>query len=235
VLALAWLAFVTLLAGFVLAGRLLGPTRLFLDSYQPPTPYRFVSPPPGFSGPEHTNPSGGDTPIPLSAGRSDPASAFTDDGQVTVSFTPGTFTAPAGQTAVEIRITPVRPQPQPPGGLVADGNAYLVQATLVPVGQPAGPINLPVLLDFRYPNPALKPDSLYRIDGTRWTPIGGTPQELLEVIDARSSQLGTFIAGHHAATVTRPSTPSALLIGAAVALGLVAILLLAGVRIRRPR
>ena len=228
----AW-AGLALIAGAIIAMRTAMPTsRPFFDAYTPPQPYNWVSPPPTL---RHGNqpPSGGMVDIAFRNGASDPASAFTDDGQVTVSFNGGTFAAQPGQTAVRVRITPVSPQPKTPHGLVADGNAYRFAATYVPGGSPASP-QLPVLLDLRYPLP--QPDAIYRIDGTTWTPIGGTVQILLLTIDARSSTLGTFICAYPAAAPA-PSASSIfnpITVGLVV-LAIVALALIAGVRIRRQR
>ncbi len=228
-----------LAVAFFLASRWAGVPRPFLDAYVPPAPYRWVSPPPEGAS-QNQPPSGGETVIAFAQGRSDPASAFTDDGQVTVSFNAGTFPLLTGQTGVRVRIAPVRPQPAAPAEVVSDGNAYLIEATYVPSGQPVGSLIEPALIDLRYP--AANPEAIYRIDGGSWTPIGGTVQELLLTIDARSSQLGTFAAGH------RPAQPSsgtgagtgAALLGAVLIVGLLSLLLVVlllagGFRIRGHR
>ena len=226
----AWAGLALIAAAFILVRNAMPVTRPFFDAYTPPQPYNWVSPPPAF---RHGNqpPSGGMVDIPLTNGSSDADSAFTDDGQVTVSFHAGTFAAQPGQTAVRVRIAPVSPQPTTPRDLVADGNAYRIDATYVPSGGPAL-VQLPVLVDLRYPGP--QPDAIYRIDGTTWTPIGGTAQVLLLTIDVQSSSLGTFIAGHQA-TVPAPTSSlfSPITVGLVV-VAIFALVLIAGVRIRRP-
>jgi hypothetical protein len=227
----AWAGLALIAIGMIAVRGAIPLARPFFDAYTPPQPYNWVSPPPSL---RHGNlsPSSGTVDIPLTNGASDPASAFTDDGQVTVSFNVGTFIGQPGQTAVRVRITPVSPQPKTPHGLVSDGNAYRVDATYVPSGAPAAP-QLPVLLDLRYPLP--QPDAIYRVDGTTWTPIGGTVQILLLTIDARSSTLGTFITAYQAAAPAPSSNIfSPITLGLAV-LAIVALVLIAGVRIRRPR
>ncbi len=221
--AAGWALLAVLAIAFSVAGRWAAAPRLFLDAYTPPQPYRWVSPPPEFTM-HNEPPSGGETVISFRSGRSDPASAFTDDGQVTVSFNIGTFRPRPGQTGVRVRITPVRPQPSPPGDLILDGNAYTIEASYVPSGQPATPLNEPTLIDLRFPG--VRPDAIYQIDNGTWTPIGGTVQDLLLTIDARSSQLGTFAAAHHvppAATGARPGFP---ILGAVLAVSLLLLLLL---------
>jgi hypothetical protein len=227
----AWAGLAIIAIAFIAVRYAIPVTRPFFDAYTPPQPYNWVSPPPAFRQ-GNQPPSGGKVDIPFTNGSSDPASAFTEDGQVTVSFNVGTFSAQPGQTAVRLGITPVSPQPKTPHGLVADGNAYRVDATYVPGGSPAS-AQLPVLLDLRYPIP--QPDAIYRIDGATWMPIGGTVQILLLTIDARSSTLGTFITAYQAAA----PPPSSSLINpitlGIVVLGIFALVLIAGVRIRRPR
>jgi hypothetical protein len=184
----------------------------------PSRPYRWVSPPPGF---EQSNqaPGAGETQIPLTNGESESARAFTDDGQVTVSFSAGTFIAPPRDTSVRIRITPVKPQPPSPTDVVVDGNAYSIDAVYLPSGAGSAALQLPILLSLRFAGHL--PDAIYRIDGTVWTPIGGTLQQRLLTVEARSSRLGTFAAADRlAATTGRPSfngTP--LLLGGLVLIG----------------
>jgi hypothetical protein len=231
---LAWVALLTVAAIFVVVRTAVGGSRPFLDGYTPPPPYRWVSPPPNLA---KTNqvPTGGTTTIGLTDGSSDAAGAFTDDGQITVSFNPGTFSDSTGQTGVQVQITPLVPQPASPAGVIADGNVYSMKATYVPNGKPATVLHTPVLLDMRYPSH--KPDAIYRIDGKNWTPLdNSTVQDLLLTIDARTTQLGTFAAAHQASGPTQKSGGQNPLIflglGLAVIIG---VALLAGVRIRRPR
>ncbi|MEO9008578.1 MAG: hypothetical protein ABI401_15905 [Candidatus Dormibacter sp.] len=218
---------------FIVVRGATGAARPFFDGYTPPPPYRWVSPPPNLAS-TNQPPTGGETIIPLTDGSSDAAGAFTDDGQITISLNPGTFTDSTGQTAVRVRITPLAPQPPSPKGIITDGNVYLMEATLVPSGKPAVPLRAPVLLDMRYP--AHKPDAIYRVQGKTWTPLESTVQELLLTIDARTTALGTFAAAHQ--VVTRApqdaSNNPLLLLGLGVAI-IIGVALLAGVRIRRRR
>ena len=237
-----WALLPALVLAFWIAIRWADAPRPFLDAYTPPQPYRWVSPPPEFA--QHNQPPAkGETTIAFTRGRSDPASAFTDDGQVTVSFNPSAFPPLAGQTGVRVTITPVQPQPPTPEGVITDGNAYTIAAVYVPGGQPLSALTEPALVDLRYPGQ--RPDAIYRIEGTTWTPIGGTVQELLLTIDTRSMQLGTFIAGHRPPTPAPAASGSSRLYGALLAVvllaGVLVLLLMAGgLRIRfrperRPR
>jgi hypothetical protein len=86
--ALAWVGLAGLAVIYAALVRWTGLPHPFLDAYTPPQPYRWVSPPPEFSM-HNEQPTSGEVVIPFNGGRSDPATAFTDDGQVTVSFNPG--------------------------------------------------------------------------------------------------------------------------------------------------
>lgn len=232
--AFAVIGLLSIAAALVVVRGATGGARPFLDGYTPPPPYRWVSPPPNLAG-SNQAPTGGTTTIGLTDGTSDPAGAFTDDGQITVSFNPGTFTDSTGQTGVQVQITPIVPQPHAPSGVIADGNVYSIKATFVPNGKPATVLHAPVLLDMRYP--LHKPDAIYRVNDRSWTALdNSTVQELLLTIDARTTQLGTFAAAHQASSGSPASSGVSPLIflglGLAVIIG---VALLAGVRIRRPR
>jgi len=209
-----------------------GPARA--DGIATPEPYHWVSPPPGQAAGNQAPASGSGT-VAFTGGRAEPGSIFTDDGQVTFSLPQGAFAPATGQTGVRIAITPVRPQPAPPTGYVPDGNAYSITATYEPSAAPAILLT-PALLDMRYP-PGHRPESIYRIDGSGWTSLGGSVQTLLQTIDARISQTGRFVAGHQGAAGTSASSgPPGLLFVIALALVSAGVLLLiAGVRFRRGR
>lgn len=203
------------------------------DGIAGPSPYGWVSPPANQSS-SNQPPSSGMASVSFHVGVSDPATVFTDDGQVTLSLPSGASKPQAGQTAVQIRITPVRPQPRAPSDFVADGNAYLIQASPIPSGAPVMTLERPALVDLRYPF-GYRPDAIYLIEGPTWTPIGGTVQTLLLTVDARTLQLGTFIAGRPATTPTAPASgPPGFILPVAFAIVVFGILLLiAGVGFRR--
>jgi hypothetical protein len=218
----------------ILAGGLAAVMLLAADGISVPQPYQYACPPAGV-GSSQANPASGQILIPITNGQSEPASAFTGDGQVTVSFNPGTFAAVAGQTGVHISIQPKCP-PAAPAGLQADGNAYVVQATYVPSGQAASRLLLPVLLDMRYPR--TRPDGIYLVSTGGWTSLGGTVQELLLTIDTRTTVLATFVVGHHTGSSSGFTLAGWQRIAAGVAVALAVILflvILLGVRFRRVR
>jgi hypothetical protein len=204
------------------------------DGIATPEAYHWVSPPPGQAVGNQAPASGAGT-VTYTGGTSDPASVFTDDGQVTLSLPQGAFAPAGGQTGVRIAVTPVRPQPGAPPGHVADGNAYSITATYAQSGAPAVLLT-PALLDMRYP-PGHHPENIYRIDGTGWTSLDGSVQTLLLTIDTRISQTGSFVAGHPAAASNagRPGISGALFVVALAVVLAGVLLLIAGVRFRRSR
>ena len=223
---MALLGLVGVAAAVIVVRAATGSPLPFLDTNRPSQPYRWVSPP---SGVDHRNqpPSGGETSIQLTNGKSGPASLSTDDGQVTVSFAPGTFIAPPRETSVRIRITPLNPQPASPADIVLDGNAYVIDATYMPSGAGPAALQLPIVVALRC---AGRPkDAIYRIDGKAWTPIGGTLRQQLLTVEARTTQLGTFVAAYRlAAAGPRGFNAVPFLLGGLAVIG---VLLIAGVRV----
>ena len=75
----------------------------FYDGFGPQAPYRWVSPPPQF---QHNNqpPLSGQATIRVNPGGVvDAGSVFTQDGQASISFTPGAFQAPTDDSPVTIQ------------------------------------------------------------------------------------------------------------------------------------
>ncbi|HKB17636.1 MAG TPA: hypothetical protein VKF28_01260, partial [Candidatus Dormibacteraeota bacterium] len=84
----------------------------FYDGFGPPQPYSWTCPPPQAGA--NVKPSSGHLDIKVTNGVSEPSSAFTEDGQVVISFLPGIFDA-AGKTTISVDIVPLPTCPQPPG------------------------------------------------------------------------------------------------------------------------
>ena len=81
----------------------------FFDGIAPTAQYNWVSPPPEFKSSNKPALSGHGSVKVASNGVVDPGSAFTQDGQASVSFIPGAFVAPADHSAVNLDVTPVAP------------------------------------------------------------------------------------------------------------------------------
>ncbi len=95
---------------YVLAAWMVAPG--FYDGFGPPQPYNFACPPPQAGA--NQKPSSGHLDIPVTKDVSEPSSAFTQDGQVVISFLPGVFDA-IGKTNVSVDIAPLDTCPQATG------------------------------------------------------------------------------------------------------------------------
>ncbi len=187
-------------AAYVLAAWAVTPG--FFDGIAPPEPYRWVSPPPQFK-------NGNQPPLPGHAsfkvgsnGVLDPGTAFTGDGQASVSFIPGAFVAPPDRSPVTMDMKPVSAYPDPNGVHVAT-NVYCVTAS-----QPVAP-GKDVLVTLRFSDQAPAPSDVYLLpDGSQsWRRLGSTGASAPYTISARSTALGCFMAGYPADTSIKASGP----------------------------
>ena len=183
-------------AAYLAASAVLGASGLrvipLFDGQAPPAPYRWVSPPDEF---EDTNqaPAAGRSEYPLESDTPVLLNAFTDDGQAVLTGPEGVFAPAEGQGSVEITLTPVDPEDlgPPPGGLSFDGNAYRIEASYRPSGEPAAPA-APATLVLRYPVHATQ---LLRWDGAAWARVPEpTPLPAALQIFGEITELGTFVA-----------------------------------------
>jgi hypothetical protein len=124
------------LVGAVVSGRAsLLARRPLLDGLAPPTPYRWVNPPPELAA-GNKAPSSTRFTVKLQADGSRLGAFSTSDGQINLVLSEGAVPARSGQTDVEVAVEPVDPAPlgTPPAGLVVAGNAYRIQASYRPSG-----------------------------------------------------------------------------------------------------
>jgi hypothetical protein len=184
----------------------------FYDGITPAQPYNWVCPPPIAGANTGVKPLPGHLVIKVISGTSDANTAFTQEGQMSVSFLPGAFQA-AGRTQVTVDITPVSPCPNPPD-LHFVTNVYHVTADAPLIQAPPTTTQCrPACVAMLYSNLVPAPSFVYRSDSPDgpWTNIGGTENQPL-VIRADTNQLGYFAAGYPAnATNKNPSSTSQLL------------------------
>jgi hypothetical protein len=187
-------------AAYVLAAWAVTPG--FFDGIAPPEPYRWVSPPPQFK-------NGNQPPLPGHAsfkvgsnGVLDPGTAFTGDGQASVSFIPGAFVAPPDRSPVTMDIKPVSAYPDTTGVHVAT-NVYCVTAS-----KPVAP-GKDVLVTLRFSDQAPAPSDVYLLpDGSQsWRRLGSTGASAPYTISTRSTALGCFMAGYPADAGVKASGP----------------------------
>jgi len=181
----SWRLWPALLAGLVLAGAYLAGAvvtgrldplarRPILDGFAPPPPYQWVSPPPSRAK-DNQPPSSGTFRVRFGGdgvSRADVLS--TDDLQVTLILSKGTFPPASDQSATLVTIGPLAPNGlgAAPSGLRIAGNVYRVQAMYQPGGRAVQTLAQPVQLTLVYPP---SPDGLVHAhtvllskDGKSW-------------------------------------------------------------------
>jgi hypothetical protein len=124
------------LAGAAVSGRAsILARRPLLDGLAPPTPYRWVNPPPDLAA-GNKPPASTRFTVELTAAGSRLGAFSTSDGQINLVLSEGAVAARPGQTGVEVRVDPVDPATlgPVPSGLVVAGNAYRIQASYRPSG-----------------------------------------------------------------------------------------------------
>jgi hypothetical protein len=125
------------LAGAVVSGRAsILARRPLLDGLAPPTPYRWVNPPPEQAA-NNKPPASTRFTVELTAQGSRLGAFSTSDGQINLVLSEGAVPARPGQTGVEVAVDPVDPATlgPVPAGLVSAGNAYRIQASYQPSGR----------------------------------------------------------------------------------------------------
>jgi hypothetical protein len=125
------------LAGSVVSGRAgILARRPLLDGLAPPTPYRWVKPPPELAA-SNKPPASTRFTVELTAQGSRLGAFSTSDGQINLVLSEGAIPAQPGQTGVEVAVDPVDPATlgPPPSGLIVAGNAYRIQASYRPSGR----------------------------------------------------------------------------------------------------
>lgn len=162
----------------------------FYDGFGPPQPYNWTCPPPQAGA--NVKPSSGHLDIKVINGVSDPSSAFTEDGQVVISFLPGIFDA-AGKTTITVDIVPLATCPQP-NGLRFVTNVYQITAT--------APLKQPGSLTLRYSNLEPDPSDVYQASDPNgsWMTIGRNQQAAPFTVDTKVSSFGYFAAGYSTAS-----------------------------------
>lgn len=205
--------------GYLLAAWMVAPG--FYDGFGPPQPYNFTCPPPQAGA--NQKPGAGHLDVPVTNGVSEPSSAYTQDGQVVISFLPGIFDA-TGTTRVSVDIKPLATCPQPTGIRFVTNIYQITAAAPLKRGKTAG-------LVLRYSNLQPDPSDVYVAqDPTgEWISLGHTPQAQPFTIDTSTPSFGYFAAGYPAAS----PPPAVITIGGGqmlpiVVAALIVIVVLAG-------
>lgn len=160
------------------------------DGFGPPAAYSWVSPPPGVAA---TN----QMPLPGvgEVSLTEPAQNFfatTDDGQAALSGISDSLAHPPRQKTVRVNLTPLDPQTlgAPPRGLLFDGNAYKIEATYAPSGDPVE-FEGKVQVILRYPRRA---SVVLMSTESGWKRLVSFVIRPSLQVYAEVSELGTFVA-----------------------------------------
>ena len=183
--------------------------RPLLDGTAPLPPYRWTSPPPELAQ-TNVSPTAGSFTLPLTERGSRPEVLTTDDAQATLILAAGTFEPAAGQEQVRLTVTPTDPaEIGSPEGLIVLGNAYLVEASYEPGGDPIrGRLGAPLEVILVYP---LTPDAhttsrsvAFSPDGRNWTVAEGTDAPAIQQAEGPVDTLGYVVAAADRVAVAPP-------------------------------
>ncbi|MEW6155140.1 MAG: hypothetical protein AB1673_14325 [Actinomycetota bacterium] len=215
-----------------------GTGRPLFDGFAPPTPYRWVDPPPEFRA-GNQPPRSSTFEVALGPMGSPNASGSSEDGQVILSFAAGAFPPNAEDARVVVTVTPLDPATlaPPPASLGPDGNAYRVDMAYAPSGREVTELAVPGDVFVVVPEPAQA--LLFSSDGRTWAPLEFRPVQDLGQIGGAFTRPGHLLAV--APPVARPSDTAGtdeatrLAITAAVTAGLAVVIWAAPALWRRAR
>lgn len=161
----------------------------FFDGLTPPAPYRWIHPPAELRQGNQQPLAGTGTVTLDGSGSALPGTAFTEDGQATLSWTGGTWKVP-GKRRVTLRLTPERSFPAT-GSMRTSTNVYCVTGS-API---AAGHHLSVTLAYSDAI-ARAPQQIYEAAPRgHWQGIGTSPAPVPYTISAQTSTLGCFVAG----------------------------------------
>jgi hypothetical protein len=191
------------LAGAAVSGRAsILARRPLLDGLAPPTPYRWVTPPPDLAA-SNKPPASTRFTVELTATGSRLGAFSTSDGQINLVLSEGAVPAKSGQTGVEVAVDPVDPAtlgPAPPG-LVVAGNAYRIQASYQPSGDEVAALGGQSSVGLVYPllaTAVADPGGhqlLSSADGRAWEALASTDTPGTHQVSARLARTGYVQVG----------------------------------------
>jgi hypothetical protein len=176
--------------------------RPLLDGLAPPTPYRWVAPPPDLAA-GNKPPASARFTVELGAGGSRLGAFSTGDGQVNLVLSEGAVPARAGQTGVEVAVDPVDPGTlgPPPAGLAGAGNAYRIQARYRPSGAKVEDLAGQSSVGLVYPllGEAVADPSGHQVlssaDGQAWETLPSTDTPGTHQVSAQLARTGYVLVG----------------------------------------
>jgi hypothetical protein len=167
--------------------------RPLLDGLAPPTPYRWVDPPPELAS-TNLAPAPGTFRVELGNRGSLTAVLTTTDAQVTLILPKGSFPPVEGARAVEVSIDPLAASAveTPPPPLEIAGNVYRLEATYIPTDEPAElAAEARVVLTYPF-STGVHPGNtvVHSPDGARWTTLDTNDLPSIQQADAPVEALG---------------------------------------------
>jgi protein-S-isoprenylcysteine O-methyltransferase Ste14 len=220
------------LAGAAVSGRAsILARRPLLDGLAPPTPYRWVSPPPDLAA-SNKPPASTRFTLELAPEGSQLGAFSTSDGQVNLVLSQGAVPPRSGQAGVEVTVDPVDPATlgPVPSGLVAAGNAYRIQASYQPSGLKVEALGGQSSVGLVYPLLATAVADtgghqvLSSADGRDWEALASTDTPGTHQVSARLTRTGYVMVGvpPSAGGSQSDSRTRILLVGTGVAVVIVA-------------
>ncbi|HWD08506.1 MAG TPA: hypothetical protein VHA57_05355 [Actinomycetota bacterium] len=237
VLAGAALAAVYLVvAALSFAGGLL-PRAPVLDGLSPPPPYEWVKPPPARVK-DNTQPSGATEPVLLEGG-SYVGSVNTPDAQCTLILAANSVPVVAGQTSLNITMTPIDASTlaPAPSGFAYDSNGYQISAAYEPSGAPVTSFDATLVLTY-----ATDATEVLQWNGSSWKSLPATPagqNQLFTPVTGlgtyATAVLGTGEAGGGSSPPSQGQSSTRLIIEIALLFGVVIGLLVFVLRLVKSR
>lgn len=170
------------------------PVRPLFDGAGVTTPYRWVKPP-WYVGNTNIKPEPGHSDIQFDNGASPLTGVNSPDSQIILNLPRGALPPRAGDTAVRAAFTPLDATKlaKPPDGMRADGNAYRVEMTYQPSGQPVPTTTQSGNVIMVVPDEAEK--MLFSLDGKSWDEL---PTHMLgdpNTVGSAFNKAGYYLVG----------------------------------------
>ena len=203
------------------------PVRPLFDGAGGKTPYKWVKPP-WYVGSTNIKPGPSHTDIPFESGASPLIGATSEDAQIILNLPQGALPPRDGATAVRASFTPLDPKKlaKPPGGMRPNGNAYRIEMTYQPSGDPFGQLTTSGNVVMVVPDEAEK--MLFSVDGKSWSELPthqlGDPQ----TVGSAFNTAGYYLVGTSLPEFTNPNEGSGTKRTVGIAMVVVAVALLLG-------
>jgi len=232
---LAGLYAVVVLATGLVTGH---PVRPLFDGAGTSTPYKWVTPP-WYVGSVNIKPGPSHQDITFENGTSPLIGVNSEDSQILLNLPQGALPAHEGDTSIRASFTPLDPKKlaKPGPGIRPDGNAYRVDMTYQPSGQPVRQTTTSGNVIMIVPDEAK--DMLFSVDGKSWDPL---PTHMLgdpNTVGSAFNKPGYYLVETELPEFTNPNKGSGTKRVVGIVLVVVALALLLGyvlpIALRRSR